>query len=118
VLTPLDIALLVTLLGLSVIGFVLPAHHSGGEYVVVEREGSEICRVPLDVERTVEVYGKLGRMEIRIEGGRARVVQSPCPLKLCVSSGPIGTSGQMIVCIPNAVVVRIEGEGGFDAVLR
>ena len=118
VLTPLDIVLIVSLFGFSLIGFALPVHHSEGGYVVIEMEGSELYRIALNVERTVKLYGKLGYMEIRIEDGKAKMVRSSCPLKLCISSGAIEIPGQMIVCVPNGIVARIEGKEGFDAVLR
>jgi hypothetical protein len=34
--------------------------------------------------------------------------------------GAVSRAGQVIVCVPNDVVVEVEGagEGGFDAILR
>jgi hypothetical protein len=33
-----------------------------------------------------------------------------------VRSGWIGQAGQMIVCVPNGVLVRVEGKGEVDGV--
>jgi hypothetical protein len=118
VLTPLDIVLIVSLLGFSLIGFAFPVRGSGERYIVIELEGSELYRAPLSVERTFSSNGRHGHVYIKVEDGEARVLRSSCPLKFCVNSGPIEVPGQIIVCIPNEVVVRIEAKEGFDAVLR
>lgn len=68
-----------------------------------EISGSLIVRIPAGAgsEATLEL----------LETGRVRVIESTCPDKVCVRSGWISRSGQAIVCLPNRIVVRIEGSG-------
>ena len=77
---------------------------------------------PLAESRHVRVHGPLGETEIAIEDGAARIVASPCARKLCVRMGAARRAGQTIVCVPNKVIVRIEGERAgsdeIDAILH
>ena len=66
-----------------------------------------------------DVAGPLGITRIEIREGQVRVLSSPCPLKLCQRAGWIGAAGEMIVCLPNEVVVRLPGRRrGVDALSR
>ena len=44
-----------------------------------------------------------------IEGGKAAVTEASCPDHVCVEQGWVGYTGQAIVCLPNKLVVSIEG---------
>ncbi len=74
--------------------------------------------VPLtgDSDLTLRDVGM--RFEVR-EGG-IRVVESDCPHKVCVNTGWITRSGQIIACVPNRIVVRVERaqEPFLDAVVQ
>lgn len=93
---------------------------SGGTHVQI-RSGDKITGTyPLNRDRTLTVHGPLGDTIVRIEGGRARVVSSPCPYKRCVHMGSKGSEGGVIACVPNKVVISV-GSGqtdGLDAVSR
>ena len=79
-----------------------------------------MVRCSIELEDTLRVEGPLGVTTIEIAKGRVRVLDSPCPYKLCVKAGAIGKAGELVVCVPNRVVVRIEGGSrkGVDAVTR
>lgn len=56
---------------------------------------------------------------VEISGGRVSVSESSCKNQVCVRHGSISGPGQSIVCLPNRLVVSIEGgtEGGaYDTV--
>lgn len=57
---------------------------------------------------------------LQISEGKAKMVQADCPDKLCVHQNAIAKQGETIVCLPNQVVVEIEGEeaSDLDAVAR
>jgi hypothetical protein len=59
-------------------------------------------------------------MTFEVRDGRVRVVESDCPHDVCVNTGWICRSGQIIACVPNRVVVRIEEpeEPFLDAVVQ
>ncbi len=118
-LTTSDKILIVGLLALSVASvLVIPGVGKQGGTVLIEQNGSLVKELPLDRETTVEVEGPLGTTVVRVEGGKARIVSSPCPKKLCVHMGSISKAGEMVVCVPNRVVVRVSGQKKVDAVTR
>ena len=80
---------------------------AAGDWVVIEVEHQEVARWPLAVTG-VEVKNK-----------RARIFRSPCKNKVCIKSGYIAYADRLAACLPNRVVVRIEGarQRGVDAVV-
>ncbi len=68
--------------------------------------------LPLDGgERIIHVEGPLGVTEVEIDKSTVRIVKSPCKNKICVRSGAISRPGQWVACLPNRVIVSIEGRG-------
>jgi hypothetical protein len=86
---------------------------SGEARAVVKGRGGEWI-YPLDEDREVRVEGPLGDTLIRIEAGAARIEDSPCPNKTCVATGAIARPGQWAACLPNGVLLRVEGGGAAD----
>lgn len=101
---------------------VLKLGTAGGESAVVEVEvqGRRTLSLPRSESGFREVSGPLGLTRIEIREGRVRVVSSPCPLKICQRAGWIDSAGEIIVCLPNEVVVRLPGraDGDLDALSR
>ena len=56
---------------------------------------------------------------IEIERGRIRMLESDCPLNVCVHRGWVSGGVMPIVCFPNRVVITFEGgsDDGVDAVV-
>ena len=90
-----------------------------GDWVVIEVDAKRLARFPLTTDHVAHVQGPLGTTEVEIKNGRARIVRSPCKLKVCIKSGYIQYADRLSACLPNKVVVRIEGETqrGLDAVV-
>lgn len=51
-------------------------------------------------------------LSVVIADGCAYVSHSDCPDGVCVASGRISREGEMILCAPAGVTLRIEGGGG------
>lgn len=96
-----------------------PAGGSAGN-VVVSVSGMATATLDLAREQAIDVSGPLGSTRIEVRGGRVRVLSSPCARQTCRHGGWIGTAGEMLVCVPNEVVVRLAGgrSGAPDAVTR
>ena len=93
---------------------------SGGKSreAVVEYRGETVCVIDLDKvagEYTFTVNGDL-EVVIGVSPEGIRFVESGCPGKLCVRSGAINRKGQVSVCLPAGVSVRIRGSEGYDGV--
>lgn len=75
---------------------------------VVEVDGQEEGRYPLDQDTSVEIQledGSYNRLEIK--DGRADITEASCPDKICVDHRPVNRRGESLVCLPNKVVVEI-----------
>ena len=90
-----------------------------GVDVIVEADNKLIGKYSLKKNQLISTVGPLGITEIEIKDGQARITQSPCLHKVCIKMGWIRYSGKIVACVPNKVVVRVEGENlhGMDAVV-
>ena len=60
--------------------------------------------------KSVKINTKYGHNVLEITNDGARMTESSCPDKVDVLCGEISKPGQMIVCIPNRVSVKILGK--------
>ena len=83
---------------------------------VVTVDGTEIARYPLSQNGTFVLNE--GSNTLVIENGEAWVSEANCPDKLCMGFGKISKNGEIIVCLPNRLIVMIEGgeASGIDAI--
>ena len=71
--------------------------------------------VTLDAPRRMTLAD--GRVTLRIEPDGVCVEYADCPTQSCVRTGKITRAGESIVCLPNRVIVTLEGMDAFDAVM-
>lgn len=88
-----------------------------GSMVVIYQDGERVKEISLDRQTEYTVTG-IYENTIRVENGQAAIVESDCPGEDCVHSGWIQGAGRSIVCLPNRVEVRIEGQSEVDFVVR
>ncbi len=79
-----------------------------GSAVEISLGGEAVEVLPLDEDRTFEVGGAL---TVVIKNGEASVSGAVCRGKLCEKHRPISRAGEVIVCAPGGVVIRVLGEG-------
>ena len=84
--------------------------------VEIAVSGQVVHSTPLGQNFRFEAHGPLGKTVVVCQDGYVWVEDSCCPNKLCVKTGKVRTPGQVIVCVPNEVVVRIVGGSDVDAV--
>lgn len=111
-LTPFDRKLVLILALLVVVSFLLPLQQGVGTRVVVDSREQTVFVADLQKDQQVELNGPLGITVLRLADGHAQVVSSPCPQKICIGLGKISRSGDLLACVPNRLVIRIEGDGG------
>ena len=120
---------------------VLAMSHSGGDTVIIESGGELYATYPLTEDRVVIVPSPQEKVlpahqpddskpaseqfthynVVTISGGRVSVSEASCKNQVCVKHSEISLTGESIVCLPNRLVVRIEGSGteeggGYDSV--
>ena len=105
----------IVLAALAVMGYHYFKGGGGTGKAVVTVDGKLYGTYDLLEDQTIDIKGM---NTLTIEGGRAAMAHASCPDRLCVHHKPISRAGESIICLPNKVVVTIEGgrEGGLDAV--
>ena len=94
----------------------------GAITAVVLHYGEEVARVDLsklDGEKKIAIDGDYHLTVTLTEEG-AQMTHSDCPTQDCVRTGHIHRVGQSIICLPEQVVVKLEGtkqSGDPDLVL-
>lgn len=83
-----------------------------GERVVITVDGEDYAGYDFaDIKgtKTVEINTKFGSNTVKIDSNSVRVVEADCPDKLDVKAGKISKTNQMIVCLPNRIMIEIKG---------
>lgn len=83
------------------------------KYVVIQVDGKVYKKVffgPEIVGEKIPIETKFGYNLIEIGDGKVRVIEADCPDKLDVKQGYISKPGEVIVCLPNRLVIEIKGE--------
>ncbi len=115
-LTPFDRKLLLVVTVIVVFSFLLPLSQKRGSRVVVRADDRIVFVAPLAKEQQVELEGPLGITVLKVENGGVRVKSSPCSQKVCIHMGEARHVGDLLACVPNQLVITIEGEDtGEDA---
>lgn len=118
-----DRLLLVLVLGGIVFAWLHIRQLAGGGEAMVDiyHDQTLLAEYPLHAEEPVHfaARGDIGVSDISIADGSVAITDSPCTTKKCVLSGHKHRIGEMIVCLPNRIMVAIRGDAqGFDAVLE
>ena len=119
-LTPGDRWILTGLLAIALAG--LGANwrffHGTGHSVLVEWDNHLLYKFPMDKNADYFVPGRVGGLRLRIFEGKVWVESSTCPHKICMRMGKISRPGQIIVCVPNHLIIRIAGKTtpSFDVI--
>ena len=90
-----------------------------GAEVIVSVNGIEQRPLPLSENNFVVIGDEEKYNVLVISEGEAYIEEASCPDQICVKSGRVSLEGQTIVCLPNKVVISIEGgdSSGLDGVV-
>ena len=111
------ILVLALLLAAAAVWGAVKLTQKSGSFAVVEINGNETARYPLDTDCSKAIETADGHVNLLIiEGGAARIEEADCPDKLCIKQGSIRMAGESIICLPHRLVIRIAGDEGVDAV--
>ncbi|WP_066714425.1 NusG domain II-containing protein [Clostridium sp. Marseille-P299] len=113
-----DVLLIIILLviaGSTYLGYryISQADSDDDAVVVVTIDGKEYGTYPLNLDTKIEIPAKLGTSILEIKNGEAKMIEAQCPDQTCVIIGAIHNTGQMIICLPNRIIVEVK-EGDFS----
>lgn len=84
--------------------------------VVVTVDGKQVLRRPLAMNAEYTVPREDGAVNvICVENGEVYMKEANCRDGLCIRQGRMKNAAKTIVCLPNKVVVRLEGESAASA---
>ena len=96
----------VLVLALAVLLCFLPGQEGSSGKAVIYLNGEPIKTVDLTEDQIITVSDRYHNV-IRVADGAIFFAESDCPGQDCVHSGSIRTSGRVLVCLPNAVEIRV-----------
>lgn len=111
---PLDalVVLAVLLLGVAAAWLAYGGENIGALTATVKHRGQVVARVELSSlteEKTVSIDG-VYHLTVTLDRTGAAVTDSDCPGQDCLHTGRITRAGQSIVCLPEQVIVTLEGK--------
>ena len=81
------------------------------DYVRVLADGKELI-YPLDKDAIYTIEGRDGPSVIEVKDKKVRFLSSTCPNQTCVALG----WGTTLVCLPNDIIVQVDGDDSIDDV--
>ena len=111
-----DAIVILAVIALAVLLFLFGLSENEASTLVISADGKETVYL-LDKDTAIDIESEGVRLTITVEDGAAYVSSTTCKSAICSHSGKISRPGQIIVCAPAKVSVRIIGKGGeLDAV--
>ena len=110
------VVLVILLLAGALFAALLPKETGGSLTLLVTLDGEEIGRYDLDeaAEGTLVTIEAPYPMTIELSPRGVRVAETACPHGDCAAAGWIDRAGEQIVCLPNRLILSLEGEETTD----
>jgi hypothetical protein len=109
---PFDFGAIGLAVSITILSAVFVYAGTGSPLRVTIKGAGETWLFSLDSRELIAVPGPLGDTVVEVREGKVRVLASPCDNQTCVAARAIRSHGQWIACLPNKVLVSIEGNAG------
>lgn len=103
------IAIVVIIAAFGLLFSYLYSNNSADLKVVITIDGNVFKELPLteDTNEEIRVEQNGNVNVVIIENGIVKISESTCPDQICVETMPADENGEMIVCLPNKVIVEV-----------
>lgn len=105
-----ELILIFVILAAAAVGFFINYQNNRRPAVLVEVsvDGTTIASYDLNknLDTVIEGY-QGGTNHLIIQDGAAWISEATCPDKVCIHQGRITMNGELLVCLPNRVIVTI-----------
>lgn len=112
--------IIIVLISLVSLGFIKnSAINNKEKYISIQVDGKEYKKIIFDksvVGKTIPIETKFGYNLVEIGEDKVRVIEADCPDKIDVLQGYISKPGEIIVCLPNKLVIEIKGTEGTEVI--
>ena len=118
VLTKCDIILAAAVVAVCITGYFATGVFLGGseKYAVIEVDGKVFAKYNMATLTETKYVDINGHNTVEMTRDYVKSIYADCDDKLDVKQGKITDPGQIIICMPNKVTVRITGKSELDAV--
>lgn len=110
------LVILLVILSSVIIALSLRQEDTKQKIAIITQNNIVIDRVSLDEDQepcTISYEGEYPGV-IEVEKGKIRFVQAQCPDQICVNTGWIEKPGEIAVCLPSGIIIKIEGTSQSD----
>lgn len=92
---------------------------NSGAIARISANGETVAVIALDTAADGKLsYPEIPSAQFEIQNHQIRFIEAKCSDKLCERTGWISRPGETAVCLPNRIVVRIEGKRqDFDMIV-
>lgn len=77
-----------------------------------------ILTIDLRKDNIYKVDGYNGKVTIKVKNKKIKVINENSPLHLCSKIGYISKSHETIICLPNKIVIEIDGKKNIDTIIK
>jgi hypothetical protein len=113
-----ELILILAILAAAAVGFFINYQNSRRPAVLVEVsvDGAAIASYDLNENLDTIIDGyQGGTNHLIIQDGAAWISEATCPDKVCIHQGRITMNGELLVCLPNRVIVPSPNSGHIDS---
>ena len=116
----LRLIIVVLFITLGIFGSLYLFKNQNSKNALVYYEDELIMTLDLSLkeEREYKVMGYNGEMIIKTKDNKIKVEEENSPLHLCSKQGWIENSYEVIVCLPNKIIIKIEDKDEIDTVVK
>lgn len=122
-LTRTDTIIILILLALTVWSFNANSYFfkaDSGSTASVYIDGKLTYKIDLSINKKYHVPVPNGAAEVEVSSGKLYIKKSPCPRQICMHQSPISNEGESLICVPNSMVIKIDGDAdkNLDSVTK
>jgi hypothetical protein len=102
----------------SISSFAISQSNVTGNQVTVQVNGKTYGTYSLSNDQDIEITQGKKTNTVHIKDGKVSMSEASCHNQVCVKHKSINTTGESIICLPNKVIIKIQGTGGdgYDAI--
>lgn len=111
-----DKIIIISVLLISLLGFLYLNYIKDDDFnskkaqISIDGQVYKTVELTETTDETINLDTEFGKNTIKLSDNKANIIDANCPDKVCVEDGSIDEPGEILVCLPNKVVVEIIGE--------
>ncbi len=88
-----------------------------GHYASVYAHGQKVAQFSLKKNTVLSIPAEKGEVQVTVKNGHACVTASSCRNEICMSTPPVSSAGERIICAPNRFLLEVQASSFVDTVI-